>query len=100
MFGSNTPKIPPVAQLNQPEPLHSTLAKDRVGEDCLPCRVIGATAFIGLGAYSYVSGTYQLKQQQAKIIKSGSLLGVKSRQTGITGIALTLVGLGVWRLVN
>jgi len=60
----------------------------------------GAAAFIGLGAYSYFSGHSQLKAQQAKIIQSQSLFGMKSRQAGITGIALTLAGLGFWRLVN
>jgi hypothetical protein len=62
--------------------------------------ITGATAFAGLGAYSYVSGTAQLKAQEAKILKSKSMFGMKTRQAGITGIALTLVGMGFWRLVN
>jgi hypothetical protein len=61
---------------------------------------LGATAFIGLGAYSYFSGHSQLKAQSAKIAQSKSLFGMKSRQAGITGIALTLAGMGFWRLVN
>jgi hypothetical protein len=60
----------------------------------------GAAAFAGLGVYSYVSGTAQLNAQEAKILKSKSLFGMKSRQAGITSIALTLVGMGFWRLVN
>jgi len=28
------------------------------------------------------------------------MFGMKSRQMGITGIAMTLVGMGLWRLVN
>ena len=60
----------------------------------------GAAAFIGLGTYSYFSGHSQLKAQQAKIIQSKSVFGLKSRQAGITTIALSLVGMGLWRLVN
>jgi hypothetical protein len=100
MLGSGNTPIPSVATLDRPEPLHKTLAQDKVGDDCLPCRVIGASAFIGLGAYSYFSGHSQLKQQEAEIIKSAKLLGMKSRRAGITGIALSLLGVGVYRLVN
>jgi hypothetical protein len=32
--------IPSVQQLDQPEPLHQVIAKDKP-EDCLPCRVTG-----------------------------------------------------------
>lgn len=62
--------------------------------------ITGAAAFAGLGVYSYVSGHSQLKAQEAKILKSKSLFGMKTRQAGITSIALTLVGMGFWRLVN
>ncbi|KAI9740877.1 MAG: hypothetical protein M1818_004482 [Claussenomyces sp. TS43310] len=99
MLGSRPSPLPPVQQLNQPEPLTSTLARDRP-EDCLPCRVTGAAAFVGLGTYSYLSGHRQLREQQAQILKSGSMFGMRSRQMGITGIAMTLVGMGLWRLVN
>lgn len=61
---------------------------------------LGAAAFMGLGAYSYFSGHSQLKAQQAKILQSKSIFGMKSRQAGITTIALTLGGMGLWRLVN
>lgn len=99
MVGSTTTSIPPIAVLSQPEPLQTALARDRP-DDCLPCKVTGAAAFIGLGAYSYFSGHAQLKQQQAKILKSGAMIGMRSRQMGITGIAMSLVGMGLWRLVN
>jgi len=92
-------KNPTIGELERPEPLHDVLKKD-VTEDCLPCRIMGASAFIGLGAYSYFSGHAQLKAAEAQISKSKSLFGMKSRQAGITSIALTLVGMGVWRLVN
>jgi hypothetical protein len=61
---------------------------------------LGAAAFLGLGAYSYFSGHSQLKAQQAKILASKSMFGLKSRQAGVTGIALTLAGMGFWRFVN
>ena len=109
------PNIPNVRQLDRPEPLQDVLAKDRP-EDCLPCRVmgqntssmfnssltldLGAAAFIGLGGYTYFSGHAQLKAQQAKILQSKSMFGMKSRQAGITSIALTLAGMGFWRMVN
>ncbi|KAK0108353.1 hypothetical protein ONS95_003167 [Cadophora gregata] len=60
----------------------------------------GAAAFMGLGAYSYFSGHSQLKAQQAKILQSKSMFGMRSRQAGITGSALVLAGMGFWRLVN
>lgn len=95
------PSIPPITSLSQPEPLHEALARDKESyDDCLPCRITGAGAFIGLGIYSYVSGQAQLRKQEAKILKSGKLLGFQTRQAGITGLAMTLVGLGVYRLVN
>lgn len=98
MFGRPDP-LPPVQQLDNPEPLVNTLAKDR-GGDCLSCRITGAGAFMGLGAYSYFSGHKQLEQQRALILKSKSMFGMRSRQMGITGIAMSLVGMGLWRLVN
>ena len=100
MLNSNHPSVPSAGQVDSFEPSHAVLAKDRAVDDCLPCRLTGAGTFIGLAVYSYFSGHAQLKQQQAKILKSGSLFGMKSRQLGISGIAMTLVGLGLWRLVN
>jgi len=71
-----------------------------LAEGCLPCRVMGGGAFIGLGVYSYISGQSQLRQQQAAILNSKSMFGMRSRQVGITSIATALVGLGIYRLVN
>ena len=95
------PTVPPVAALDQPEPLTTLLSRDKEviqQQDCLPCRVTGAAAFVGLGVYSYISGHSQLRAQKAEIAKS--FIGMRPRQAGITGIATTLVGLGLWRLVN
>ncbi|MCJ1238599.1 hypothetical protein MMC14_006589 [Varicellaria rhodocarpa] len=86
-------------QLQQPEKLHDVIQKDKP-DDCLSCRITGATAFIGLGAYSYFSGQHQLGKQRTTILKSGSRFGMKSREYGITSIAVALVGMGLWRLVN
>ncbi|KAI9048498.1 hypothetical protein LZ554_007332 [Drepanopeziza brunnea f. sp. 'monogermtubi'] len=86
-------------ELQRPESLQEVLKRDRV-DDCTPCRVTGAAAFMGLGAYSYFSGHSQLKAQEAKILASKSMFGMKSRQAGITTIALTLGAMGFWRLVN
>jgi hypothetical protein len=101
-FAMSNTRLPPVAALDRPEPITTVLARDKeqIQDDCLPCRVIGASAFIGLGVYSYYSGHAQLLAQQKAIAKSASMFGLKSRQTGITGIAATLVGMGLWRLVN
>lgn len=60
----------------------------------------GGGAFIGLAAYSYLSGMSQLQQQRQTIIKSGSFFGMRSRQAGITGISLGLAWAGLWRFFN
>ncbi|KAH8596479.1 hypothetical protein B0O99DRAFT_510490, partial [Bisporella sp. PMI_857] len=62
--------------------------------------LIGAGAFMGLGAYSYFSGHRQLQLNQARILKSKSMIGFRGRQIGITSIAASFVGLGIYRLVN
>ncbi|KAA6414603.1 MAG: exosome complex protein [Lasallia pustulata] len=90
---------PTLYQLQQPEKLRNVLAQDKP-DDCLSCRLTGATALIALGAYSYFSGSHQLQKQQAAILKSKSRFGMKSRQAGIVGIAAAFVGMGFWRLVN
>lgn len=61
---------------------------------------LGASAFTGLGVYSYFSGKHQLRLQQAAILKSKSRFGIQSRQAGITTIAAAFVGMGLWRLIN
>lgn len=85
----------------QHEPLRSVLKKrekDYAEQyDCTSCRVMGASAFIGLGAYSYWSGHRQLKLREREILKSGSKIGMKARGLGVTMISLVLVGLGAYR---
>ncbi|RKU49667.1 hypothetical protein DL546_009769 [Coniochaeta pulveracea] len=92
-------KIPSVYALDKPEPLDELLKKDR-GEDCLPCKVVGGGAFLGLAAYSYISGTSQLEKNRAQIIAKKSMFGMRSRKLGITGISLGLAWLGIWRLAK
>ena len=95
------PSIPSIHTLNRPEPLHEALANERAEmDDCLTCRITGAGAFVGLGVYSYFSGHSQLRKQQALIAKKGKFFGFKARQAGVTGLAMTLVGLGFYRFVN
>ncbi|KAF2249233.1 hypothetical protein BU26DRAFT_564892 [Trematosphaeria pertusa] len=66
-------------------------------DDCTPCRIVGSAAFIGLGAYTYVSGHSQLKAQEAAIRQSKTMFGMASRRAGITGTAAVMVGLGIYR---
>ncbi|KAF7543529.1 hypothetical protein G7046_g9982 [Stylonectria norvegica] len=89
-------KLPTIQSLEKPERLQDILKEER-GDDCLPCKVIGSGAFFGLGAYSYFSGMSQLQRQQAAILQSKSIFGMRSRQVGITGISLGLVWMGLWR---
>ncbi|KAK4042602.1 hypothetical protein C8A01DRAFT_13745 [Parachaetomium inaequale] len=91
--------LPSLHSLDQPEKLQDLLKEDR-GDDCLPCKIVGGGAFLGLAAYSYISGQSQLEQQKAKILASGSRFGMRSRSLGITGISLGLAWLGLWRLVK
>ncbi|KAJ9156361.1 hypothetical protein NKR23_g1080 [Pleurostoma richardsiae] len=90
-------KLPTVQSLDKPEKLQDLLKEDRK-EDCLPCRVIGGSAFLGLAAYSYVSGTSQLEKQRAAIVASKSMFGMRSRKLGIASISLGLAWMGLWRL--
>ncbi|KAH6613750.1 hypothetical protein B0J18DRAFT_470080 [Chaetomium sp. MPI-SDFR-AT-0129] len=91
--------LPSVQSLDKPEKLQDLLKEDR-GDDCLSCRIVGGGAFLGLAAYSYMSGQAQLEKQKAKILASGSRFGMRSRSAGITTISLGLVWLGIWRLVK
>ncbi|THZ12166.1 hypothetical protein D6C89_10848 [Aureobasidium pullulans] len=80
-----------------PLPLKKVLAKEQADYDCLSCRVMGATAFGTLGAYTYWSGHRELRTREAEIMKSGSRLTMAARRLGITGLSGMLVGLGLWR---
>lgn len=94
-----TPGKTSYKNLSRREKLQDVLKEDSK-DTCLSCKITGATAFTGLGAYSYFSGKKQLNLREAAIKKSGSRFGMQSRQAGITGIALTFVGMGIWRLIH
>ncbi|EGO54494.1 hypothetical protein NEUTE1DRAFT_49651 [Neurospora tetrasperma FGSC 2508] len=89
--------IPPLHTLERPEKLQDILKQDR-GDDCLPCRVIGGGAFLGLAAYSYYSGHSQLTKAQAEILASKSFFGMRSRRWAITGLSCGMAYLGLYRL--
>ena len=57
----------------------------------------GSGAFLGLAAYSYLSGMSQLDRQRTAILQSKSVFGMRSRRLGITGISLGLLWMGLWR---
>ncbi|KAI0842452.1 hypothetical protein F5Y06DRAFT_257639 [Hypoxylon sp. FL0890] len=90
-------KVPSVGTLDKPENLQDLIKQDR-GDDCTPCRVIGGGAFLGLAAYSYFSGQRQLERNQAQILASKSILGMRSRRLGIAATSFGLAWLGIWRL--
>ncbi|EUC45354.1 hypothetical protein COCMIDRAFT_36930 [Bipolaris oryzae ATCC 44560] len=74
------------------------LKQDRAQfEDCTPCRVVGSATFLGLGAFTYVSGHSQIRANQAAIRASNSIFGVRSRHMAITGTSAVMVGLGIYR---
>lgn len=57
----------------------------------------GTATFLGLGAFTYLSGQSQIKANSAAILASKSLFGVRSRRAAITGTSAVMVGLGVYR---
>ncbi|KAF2024961.1 hypothetical protein EK21DRAFT_104324 [Setomelanomma holmii] len=66
-------------------------------DDCTPCRIVGSATFIGLGAFTYVSGHSQLQANEAAVRASKSMFGMVSRRAAITSTASVMVGLGVYR---
>jgi len=69
-------------------------------EDCLSCRIVGSTALISLGGYTYVTGMKNLRQQRQAIELSKSRYKYGSRQLGTVIISATLVGMGLYRTFN
>jgi len=85
---------------DKPVAIDTSLAKQKREEfeDCTPCRLMGATAFIGMGWYTHYSGVQQLQVREREILKSGSRFGMGARRMGIAGLSVGLVGAGVYRL--
>ncbi|KAF2824893.1 hypothetical protein CC86DRAFT_296017 [Ophiobolus disseminans] len=78
--------------------LKEALQQDkRQFDDCTPCRIVGSATFIGLGAFTYVSGHSQLTANEAAVRASKSMFGMGSRRAAITSTASVMVGLGVYR---
>ncbi|KAH0846004.1 hypothetical protein Z517_11120 [Fonsecaea pedrosoi CBS 271.37] len=67
-------------------------------QDCLSCRILGSTAFVALGGYTYFSGMQQLRARQKVIELSKSKYKYGSRQLGIISLSATLMGLGIYRM--
>ncbi|KAL9137257.1 MAG: hypothetical protein Q9175_001539 [Cornicularia normoerica] len=98
---SGSPSKPPNArlyELQRPEKLSKILREDK--DDCLSCRLVGASAFIGLGAYVYYSAKQGLKERGHIIAGQSGLGGVKWRLRGIALLSSSFVGMGLYRLVN
>lgn len=99
-----------------PPTFKEALKQDRAQfDDCTPCRVVGMSSrcqqhhlcqltpnagsatFVGLGAFTYVSGHSQLHAQEAVIRQSKTMFGMGSRRAAITTTSAVFVGLGVYR---
>ncbi|KAH9831498.1 hypothetical protein Tdes44962_MAKER08929 [Teratosphaeria destructans] len=86
--------------LAPPAPVKNVIAQQRADYDCTPCRIMGSLAFTGLGIYTYGSGMRQLRAREMEILRSGTMFGVRVRRGGILALSASLVGLGVYRLVD
>ncbi|KAH9873291.1 hypothetical protein J1614_005689 [Plenodomus biglobosus] len=74
------------------------LEQDRAQfDDCTPCRVVGTATFLGLGAFTYISGHSQIQANAAAIKASKSMFGIRSRRAAITATSAVMAGLGVYR---
>ncbi|KAI8936641.1 hypothetical protein NX059_007040 [Plenodomus lindquistii] len=83
---------------NEAPTFNEALKQDKAAyDDCTPCRIVGTATFLGLGAFTYVSGHSQLQANAAVIRASKSIFGMRSRQTAITGTSAVMVGLGLYR---
>ncbi|KAJ4395989.1 hypothetical protein N0V93_000205 [Gnomoniopsis smithogilvyi] len=89
---------PSLTSLDKPVKANDIIRQEQREYDCMPCRVVGATAFIGLAGYSYWEGMRQLEVNRAKIIKSKSMIGMRPRKVGLAGISLGLFWMGIYRL--
>ncbi|KAF1843069.1 uncharacterized protein K460DRAFT_378299 [Cucurbitaria berberidis CBS 394.84] len=85
-------------QADVPPTLKEALKQDKAQfDDCTPCRLVGSATFIGLGAFTYVSGHSQITANEAAIRASKTMFGLGSRRVAITGTSAVMVGLGVYR---
>ncbi|KAI5286705.1 hypothetical protein KEM54_006573 [Ascosphaera aggregata] len=75
-------------------------SEKRIQEDCLPCKIMGTSAFVGLGGYTYYAGMQGLKAQEAEIMRSATMFKMGSRKLGIIAISATLVSMGIYRALH
>lgn len=78
----------------------NVVLKREAYDDCTSCRVLGSTAFVALGGYTYFTGMKNLRQQRKLIESSKSRYKYGSRQLGILSLSATLIGLGLYRTFN
>jgi hypothetical protein len=74
--------------------------RDKSEYDCLSCRIVGSTALVSLGGYTYFSGMKGLRERRQLIELSKSRYKSGSRQLGILMLSGALVGVGLYRTVN
>jgi len=114
-----------MAQRNPESPSFQAASKQDKAEfeDCTPCRIVGifsrpipshpqritlsspiyaylgtgSATFVGLGAFTYVSGHSQIRANEAAIRASKSVFGVRTRGAAITGTSAVMIGLGIYR---
>lgn len=107
---------PSLSSLQKDVKAQDIIRKEQRDFDCMPCRVVGnkpcnvpsrililtlllgGTAFIGLGVYTYYEGQKQLALNQNQIKLKKSMLGLGPRKAGIAGISAGLVWMGIYRL--
>lgn len=81
-----------------PSPDRPSAGRDAIQQDdCTPCRVVGTATFLGLAAFTYISGQAQIQANAAMIRASKSIFGLRSRRAAITGTSAAMLGLGVYR---
>lgn len=97
----------------------TAVLKQEAYDDCLSCRVFGkkknqsqqdsilingllsgSTTFVALGGYTYFAGMENLREQRRVIENSKSRYKYGSRQLGILSLSASLVGLGLYRMLN
>lgn len=83
----------------------ASLVASWVGLHChLYCNIllilVGSTALVSLGGWTYYSGMQQLRLQRKAIEMSKSKYKYGSRQLGILTLSATFVSMGIYRMLN
>ncbi len=64
-------------------------------KDCASCRIVGATAFTGLGVYTLYQGHTQLRRPA---VSRRQIPRLPWRLAGVRVLGCSLIGLGIYRL--